>query len=214
MYLVKKVASLDNLAAEVSTHQGIGTADDGSEIPFPTTVWMYKNPGTNNWINRINYLVSRISEPSTVCVYRLNVSKWRNSGDNKNAFYIIQHVSSCLRYPTSLDRLHMSNKLWKQKTCNFDHQFQKIPSCDVNILLGGGFNSFKTESAKFKPFPTRAEKKKNYWNHHPNSTLRLPRQTDALVSTSWFKRLVSPTNSNKCLPCCDFLQPSDPKHWF
>ena len=45
MYLVKKVASLDNLAAEVSTHQGIGTADDGSEIPFPTTVWMYKNPG-------------------------------------------------------------------------------------------------------------------------------------------------------------------------
>ena len=102
----------------------------------------------------------------------------------------------------------------KTKTCNFDHQFQKIPSCDVNILLGGGFNSFKTESAKFKPFPTRAEPKKNKWNHHPNSTLRLPRQTDALVSTSWFNRLVSPTNSNKCLPCCDFLQPSDPKHWF
>ena len=39
MYLVKKVASLDNLVAEVSTPK------DGSEIPFPTIVWMYKNPG-------------------------------------------------------------------------------------------------------------------------------------------------------------------------
>ena len=38
---------------------------DGSEIPRPTTVWMYKTL-VNNGINYQPQQVSRISEPSTV----------------------------------------------------------------------------------------------------------------------------------------------------
>jgi len=51
---------------------------DGSEIPRPTTGWMYKNPVNNADIIRILVNWCRISEPSTVCLRFYPLPMMRN----------------------------------------------------------------------------------------------------------------------------------------
>ena len=59
-HLAGNVASLCLQMQDLITSAGSNDSVDGSEIPRPTTVWMYKNP-VNNKINYHPQLVSRIS---------------------------------------------------------------------------------------------------------------------------------------------------------
>ena len=71
----------------------------GSEIPRPTTIWMYKNP-VNNGMNYQPWLVSRISEPSTVCV--LCVCHWLISHNHSDSLQILTNKYSLMRLNTIL----------------------------------------------------------------------------------------------------------------
>ena len=72
---------------------------DGSEIPRPTTIWMYENP-VNNGMNYQPRLVSRISEPSTVCV--LCVCHWLISHNHSDSLQILTNKYSLMRLNTIL----------------------------------------------------------------------------------------------------------------